>query len=87
MSYNHKIVHQMVPLAIVPNLATTCIGCKFGHQMAPLALPQSLAIELVSSPARVTSVKFQQGQLETLGTQVYLGPIKMSSEMEVALPP
>ena len=46
-----------------------------------------VSIELVSSPARVTSVKFQQGQLETLGPQVYLGPIKMSSEMEVALPP
>ena len=50
-------------------------------------LASSVSIELVSSPARVTSVKFQQGQLETLGTQVYLGPIKMSSEMEVALPP
>ena len=50
----------------------TCISSKFGHQMAPLALVTiatlpwivlltlSVSIELVSSSARVTSVKFQQ---------------------------
>ena len=53
-----KIVHQMAPLALVPNLATrwshmnwlqiwppddtTCICCKFDHQMAPLALVTNL---------------------------------------------
>ena len=50
--------------------------------IALLAL--SVSIELVSSSARVTSVKSQQGVLRTdghpdpkIGPQVYLGPIKM----------
>ena len=50
------------------------IGSNFGHQMAPLALPifaLLVGIELLSSSARVTSVKFQKGlgltQLDALG--------------------
>ena len=46
-----------------PPGGATCISYKFGHQVAPLALPWiallviSVGFELVSSSARVTSVK------------------------------
>ena len=49
----------------------------------------SVSIELVSSLARVTSVKFQQGVVLThghpdpkIGPQVYLGPIKIERLVE-----
>ena len=49
-----------------PPGGATCISYKFGHQVAPLALSYCLGLpywqyQLVSSSARVTSVKFQQG--------------------------
>ena len=85
----------MAPLALVANLATrwrhlhwfqswppgsvTCIATL--PWIALLAL--SASIELVSSSARVTSVKSQQGVGLThwhpdpkIGPQVYLGPLK-----------
>ena len=61
-----------------PPDGATCIGCKFGHQMAPRALVYitcitsllwisllalSASIELLSSSARVTSVKSNQTSL------------------------
>ena len=65
--------YQLAPLALVPNLATRwhhlhsfqswplgCVTCIVTLPwIAPLAL--SVSIELVSSSARVTSVKSQQG--------------------------
>ena len=53
-----------------PSGGATCRSYKFGHQVASLALPHCLglpigiisnSIELVSSSARVTSVKFHKG--------------------------
>ena len=55
----------------------SCIGFKVGHQVESLSLPQlplntlltlSVSIESLSSSARVTSVKFQQGNTQTIGT-------------------
>ena len=49
----------------------------------------SVSIDLVSSSARVTSVKFQKHHVRTdghpdpkIGPQVYLGPIKITAFME-----
>ena len=98
--------HHLHTLQIWPQDDTTCISIKIGHQMAPLAsvyitciaslpwialLALSASIELVSSSARVTSVKSNQTLLThsltywqpdpTIGPQVYLGPIKMGGEV------
>ena len=49
-----------------PQGGATCISYKFGHQVAPLALIWiallSVSIALLSSSARVTSVKSAKGQ-------------------------
>ena len=72
----------------------TCIGSKVGHQVASLQnleLPYwhyQFNIEVVSSSARVTSVKSTQGVGLTdghpdpkIGPQVYLGPIKITPKV------
>ena len=78
-----KFGHEVAPLALVLKLATRLHQCIATLPWIAL-LALSVGIELVSSLARVTSVKFQQGVVLThwhpdpkIGPQVYLGPIKM----------
>ena len=89
--------HHLHELQIWPPDGATCISRKFAHQIALLVLTTrlhylycyiallalSVSNELVSSSARVTSVKSAQhesltdGQPDpTIGPQVDLGPIK-----------
>ena len=72
----YKSDHQMAPLALVANFATTL------PWVALLAL--SVSIDLVSSSARFTSVKFQKPLSVTenrthRSDQGDLGPIKIAS--------
>ena len=78
---------------MICKFGATCIASKVGHQIAQLALLHCVglpywhyqfSIELVSSSARVTSVKSQKGVGRShwhpdpkIGPQVYLGPIKI----------
>ena len=73
----------MPPLALVQHLATRWHHCIVTLPWIAL-LTLSVSIELVSSSARVTSVKSTQGGVRSdghpdpkIGPQVYLGPIKM----------
>ena len=67
--------HQVAPLALFPKLATRSrhLHCYIGLDCL-LAL--SVSIELVSSSARVTSVKFQKGlrlsQFFTVWVPIYI---------------
>ena len=84
---------------IWPSDGITCISYKIAwlsHFIATLPwialLTLSVCIELVSSSARVTSVNSAKGVGRSdghpdpkIGPQVYLGPIKMASEMLEAL--
>ena len=75
-----KFGHEVAPLALVLKLATRLHQCIATLPWIAL-LALSVGIELVSSLARVTSVKFHKGGVgsdgRTSGPQVYLGPIKM----------
>ena len=73
---------QVAPFALFAKLATRLIHCIVTLPWITL-LALSLSIELVSSSARVTSVKFHKGVGQTdghpdpkIGPQVYLCPIK-----------
>ena len=77
-----KFGHQVAPLALVPMLFT---GTRLGHMHCHIAwncpLTLSVSIELVSSSARVTSVKFTKRLKENWthrSDQGYLGPIKIT---------
>ena len=87
-----KFGHQLAPFALFPKLATRLHHCIATLPWIAL-LALSVSIELVSSSARVTSVKFHKGVLVSdrhpdpkIGPKVYLGPIKTGEMVRGAFP-
>ena len=82
-----KFGHQLAPFALLPKLATRLHHCIATlPSIALLAL--SVSIELVSSSARVTSVKSYKPLVVSdghpdpkIGPQGYLGPIKIVGDL------
>ena len=79
-----KFGHQLAPFALLPKLATRLHHCIATLPWIAL-LALSVSIELVSSSARVTSVKSYKPLVVSdghpdpkIGPQVYLGPIKIN---------
>ena len=85
-----KFGHQLAPFALLPKLATRLHHCIATLPWIAL-LALSVSIELVSSSARVTSVKSYKrlvvcdGHLDPkIEPQVYLGPIKIMSKTKMS---
>ena len=81
-----EVYLQILHLQIRPPGLVTCIATLPGF----VQLALSVGIDLVSSSARVTSVKSQQGlglsdgqPDPKIGPQVYLGPIKSHKAMDI----
>ena len=68
-----KFGHQLAPFALLPKLATRLHHCIATLPWIAL-LALSVSIELVSSSARVTSVKSQQGGSVSYGQMIFIGP-------------